>query len=65
MSDPGGEGYPVRDPLMSPFEPEREKVNCYGCGKKIVHPPAAVCTYCLMIGKVTEAERAALEADDE
>jgi hypothetical protein len=39
----------------------RTKVACYGCGLVIVYPPARVCTACLLLGHVTEAERKALE----
>lgn len=44
-----------------PLAPVQVKVACYGCGLVIVYPPARVCTECLLVGHVTEAERAALE----
>lgn len=46
---------------MNMYYRDMEKIACYGCGRVIVYPPCRVCTYCLMIGNVTERERAALE----
>jgi hypothetical protein len=40
---------------------ELEKVECAGCGQKIVYLPARVCTLCLLTHRVSERERAALE----
>jgi hypothetical protein len=48
-------------PHISVFPEVLEKIECYGCGKKIVYLPARVCTLCLLVGHVTEQERAALE----
>ena len=46
---------------LPPLYPPPEKFDCHGCGRHIVYLPARVCTGCLLLGHVTEAERAALE----
>lgn len=54
-------GAPPSAPTTTTEPGAPEKVECFGCKEKIVYLPARVCGMCLASGRVSEAERAALE----